>query len=367
MKGLSRLPVTEEIAGSNPVESAKKNAYHYGELFSCTALMEINAVCYHFFMSPERKTPRTSWTIKHDPITIDAVEFRKATGKRVERDEKLHAALTAMITHHFDGERQNVTIESYETQKPEWFLAAESDARAFIARLGFSELGYIHLLKDTLDRVEPGHDVDAFHDSITRDIFVSEARIKDILHTDGVIVAASVLVHELAHATAPKPDRITLQQRTDNSSYWLQRNGWLVSGDRGDRGSFLEEGFCEYVAGLYRRQCVDDRAPLLPAGYAPTQDLPSHLQTSAVLAGPDAHTIELIAWGVEAHGIMTTDQFIRKLFESRNVETAPRAMREVIMAIEALSPDLYSYLKNVERSKENWTAARNTVYAAVAH
>lgn len=34
MKGLSRLPVTEEIAGSNPVESAKKKAYHYGELFS---------------------------------------------------------------------------------------------------------------------------------------------------------------------------------------------------------------------------------------------------------------------------------------------------------------------------------------------
>jgi uncharacterized membrane protein YkgB len=34
VKGLSRLPVTEEIAGSNPVESAKKKAYQTGELFS---------------------------------------------------------------------------------------------------------------------------------------------------------------------------------------------------------------------------------------------------------------------------------------------------------------------------------------------
>jgi uncharacterized membrane protein YkgB len=33
VKGLSRLPVTEEIAGSNPVESAKKKAYHSVSFF----------------------------------------------------------------------------------------------------------------------------------------------------------------------------------------------------------------------------------------------------------------------------------------------------------------------------------------------
>ncbi len=33
VKGLSRLPVTEEIAGSNPVERAKKKAYHLVSFF----------------------------------------------------------------------------------------------------------------------------------------------------------------------------------------------------------------------------------------------------------------------------------------------------------------------------------------------
>ena len=33
VKGLSRLPVTEEIAGSNPVERAKENTYPWGRYF----------------------------------------------------------------------------------------------------------------------------------------------------------------------------------------------------------------------------------------------------------------------------------------------------------------------------------------------
>lgn len=33
VKGLSRLPVTEEIAGSNPVERARKNTLPFGSVF----------------------------------------------------------------------------------------------------------------------------------------------------------------------------------------------------------------------------------------------------------------------------------------------------------------------------------------------
>ena len=34
VKGLSRLPVTEEIAGSNPVERATKKRHHTDDVFS---------------------------------------------------------------------------------------------------------------------------------------------------------------------------------------------------------------------------------------------------------------------------------------------------------------------------------------------
>ena len=39
VKGLSRLPVTEEIAGSNPVERAKKNTYLIDRYFSCLRIV----------------------------------------------------------------------------------------------------------------------------------------------------------------------------------------------------------------------------------------------------------------------------------------------------------------------------------------
>jgi hypothetical protein len=47
VKGLSRLPVTEEIAGSNPVERAKKIRPPYGEriFFACFAWVELAMRC----------------------------------------------------------------------------------------------------------------------------------------------------------------------------------------------------------------------------------------------------------------------------------------------------------------------------------
>jgi hypothetical protein len=39
VKGLSRLPVTEEIAGSNPVEPATKKRHPSDDVFSCATYL----------------------------------------------------------------------------------------------------------------------------------------------------------------------------------------------------------------------------------------------------------------------------------------------------------------------------------------
>ncbi|MDB5187297.1 MAG: hypothetical protein JWM07_769 [Candidatus Saccharibacteria bacterium] len=316
-------------------------------------------------MPPDQRTDHTPWTITHDPVSVDVVEFRKISGKKVHREEPLHDKLTAMIAHQFDGSKQQAMIQSREAQKPEWFIEAESDARSFMSSLGFDNLGEIYLIEGHLD--VHGLNVNAYHDTLTRRTLASEAKFNHILQAEGIITATSVLVHELTHNTAPRPERITLQQYADSTTEYEQRNGWLISGKHGDQGSFLEEAFAEYAASLYRRQSSDPYCHLLPKDYTPTPDLPAHLQTGAIVAGPDAHALELIAWGVEQRVIMSADSFIGLCFDARKSITYASATREVIQAINSLSPGLYSYLKKLEYSKENWATARDIVYEIVTH
>jgi hypothetical protein len=315
-------------------------------------------------MSPENSRNTTEWTPHTHPVPLDVVEFRKLSGQKVRSDDQLYATLIAMVRPHFTDTKQQEIIQPRAIEKPEWFIAAESDARSFMSSLGFNNLGEIYFIEGNLDGPLLDQNVDAYHDSITRNILASEAKLTNMLQTEGLHCVTSVLVHELTHDTAPKPERIVLQQHTDSTSYEY-RNGWTTSGVKGDRGSFLEEGFCEYVAGLYRRQKTDPDGQLLPINYRPSLELPSHLKTEAIVAGPDAHALELMAWAVENRGIMSAELFIGYWFDSRKTETQTRATREIIKVINSLSPELYPYLRDLEYSAENWTMARNAVYKII--
>lgn len=317
-------------------------------------------------MQPETQPNHLSWTITRDPSLVEDVEFRRVSGKKVQHEEPLHGKLTAKIAHHFDGQKQRELIQSRKVHKPEWFQKAESDARTFMASLGFQALSNIYLLEGELERErELAYEKEvylmAFNDSITRNILASEVMMTRSLHTKGMIATTSILVHELAHNTAPKPERIVMQQHADNTSHYVSRHGWTAwTGDH-ERGRLLEEGFCEYIASLYRRDHTDTR----DTAALPTIELPPYMQTNSHCEELAAYTIELMAWGVEQHGIMPADTFISHWFDARKEETFTSATREIIQAIESLAPDLYPYLRDLEYSKDNWTAARDAVYKIV--
>jgi hypothetical protein len=169
---------------------------------------------------------------------------------------------------------------------------------------------------------------------------------------------------ERAHATIQ--EKKLTYQLAGKSAFARYRLGWALKGKH-NKGSFLEEGTCEWLADWGKR-CLDKPlSPTIAIAGKPSPDLPERYQPlyDYGVSGPDGYAVELLAWGTERKRILDRGAFVTNLLDMRRPETKAVALRENIQAIEELQLGLYPKLRNLEYSRTNWQLGYRLVYEAV--
>jgi hypothetical protein len=274
-------------------------------------------------------------------------------------------------------ELDDKVIKKLAVEKPEWFKSCEVDARKFLSEFDLDVSCPVYLLKEgrllrQIDIDDPA--VVASYDSFTNRVYVRKKRIDEWRDRYGTDFATSGLVHEMAHGTALPVTNFAVHKfgNGDEDVTVNFRSGWSTNSRQGELGTFYEEAFAKYVAGLYRRRCIDPGASLVSICGNPNLELPPHFNYECsnngerrMTAGPDGYAIELLAYGVEQKGIMRASDFIRNMFAGRNRDTETEALRVHAWAIEQLEPGLYVYLRGLEYSSENWLEGLRRVHDIV--
>lgn len=268
-------------------------------------------------------------------------------------------------------------IQKLGVEKPTWFIDAESEANQFLDAIGLSNPLPVVLLKEgkLLDKIGM-RDLPSTVASceLTNVIFVRKERIEHLLKQYGHDFAIGGLVHEFTHGTAPRLESAALRRYPgDDTTAVLFRLGLSFMSQRGQLGSFMEEGFAEYLNGLYKRRYRDPAAPMISINGPPSADLPRHYSYTLngsdkpeLKAGPDGYAIELIAYCLESIGAMSGEEFIENLITSRHPDTATQAFRKLAWAINTLEPGLYKYLRDLPPDAEAPLLGMNRVLSAIS-
>jgi hypothetical protein len=302
------------------------------------------------------------------------LEFYGPTGDPLSRgmpEYQLALRSTARILGKY-YESHIKLIEELEVEKPSWFAEAESQARFYWHTLAFDNLAPIILLKEdegleTLDMLDRENKL-ARHDS-ELDVVLAREKTVGILHEKyGVEGVASLAVHELGHATSRRVSNMSVHLTADSQPGGYEyKDGFLTVDKAGEQGLFFEELFAEFFAGHFVRSSRGNVTPGLSFEGVPSRELPPHYQFSIgedTVRGPDGYAAELLAWGLQKHGISTNDFFIT-LLETRRPETADQALQEFEQMINRAWPGLFSLLNNLPYSKEKWQNACELIHTIV--
>lgn len=298
--------------------------------------------------------------------SVPEVHYRDAAWRIVEREDdkgfeiyhdwiRYHQQVHQWMTYYFGQEKSG----AFEQQ--------EADARLFMQELGFTNLPKVHLLNDDPDddyKFWSKPTVIAQHDALFSVIYFRNQRLNDLhMHDNGLV--AKTLVHEFVHATRPH-DNYYLQLNSDDAPWYFTRSGFSIQSKREHEGSFYEEAFAEYITSCYTRSLAGDNRAIGIEGM-PGLDLPEYLQPAdpAMTAGPDGYAMELIAYGLEKRGLLSTEDFKQLLINTRHLETQAESLRIFAYLVEKLEPGLYTKLRKLEYGKENWQQALETVHSIV--
>jgi hypothetical protein len=302
------------------------------------------------------------------------LEFYKPGCISIPEGTPEHETALRGTTRYLDKyyREQLALIEDLEVEKPKWFRQAEADARLFMSTFAFNNLAPIVLFAhddgNRLFGAEGPPSTIAIQEPHA--IMVKREAMGRVHRRYGLSRVGHILVHELAHATAPLPERVGVHVLGPRKRAFVFGSGWLVGEENHPKGSFFEEGFAEYAGGLYTRYREGDGEPIPLVSFkgAPSKELPPHYEFSISkepIGGPDGYAMELLAWGLEKNHILSANNFVSVLLETRRAETAAGARREFIQAMEKFHPGLYKLLRDLPYNRENWQKALNLVHALV--
>ena len=182
-----------------------------------------------------RRVPPLFDRLPKKPVQRKTTEKQAARGRLHELPSQLEGIHMARI-HTF--------FEQLGLQQKECVLYDPQDRKTvdaingIIAPFGNKQIG-------------EGGEMGQYHADL--DMVIS-GRHFDVEQYSGALYTEALLVHELAHGSVV--DSMNVQQSfidpLDGNEYkYIARNGFLVQGDR-PKNAFFEEGFAEYIAGLYQ-------------------------------------------------------------------------------------------------------------------
>jgi hypothetical protein len=306
------------------------------------------------------------------------LEFYKQSCIPIPEGQPEYAIALRSTRRYLDSHYEDhiASIENFEMNKPGWLREAEVDARRFMGSLAFDDLPPIVLLRSNsiyqFDSSPPAGETLAIWDAELGVILLGHSGLKKMYGKHGSVGVGATLAHELGHATVPSIDRVGVHLRTRDprQAEYVYGWGWHVGTDTNPKGRFFEEAFAEFLAGWYARirQTGGSPSPLISFQGKPDRHLPEHYQYTVSddpIAGPDGYTLELLAYGLRKRHILSVDDFVCTMFETRRSETSLQARRTFAQAVDQLSPGLYPYLRNLAYSRENWQEACDVVYSLV--
>ncbi len=215
------------------------------------------------------------------------------------------------------------------------------------------------LSKDSFGKGEPLHG--CFINGI--DLSLVERR-RDFETANGALFTEHILVHELAHSSGEHAQYV----QTGPHAYYRPRAGFALS--RLSRGSFLEEGFAEMMAGQYieRSMTKEEREKLLEEfgmgasfsldATATVNDLETHydhpLPMKYIFKNPqggDSATIPArAAFGLELLCKRSDELYPLLLSARHDIES----LRDVAKNINSIKPNLYSILQKLQYNRNDF-------------
>ena len=265
--------------------------------------------------------------------------------------------------------------------KPQWFKEDEAVAREFMARLGHTALPDIYVLGEgkqlralgmVSQKTTGEPEVIATTDWISRFALVRESKIAQCRHELGAVKSQGILVHELLHLTETRADVVLARHGRRNYSTKI-RTGFIMAEGELAKGKFLEEALCTYFEGLFVRSQESAEGGLVSFAGVPPAKIPSHYKIKKArsgdahnsMAGYDGYAMELLMYGCEQRGILSKEDFVAALLQTRQPDTKATGMRSIFGAMNQLQPKLYGRLRALEYSRDNWRAGCDLVYQAV--
>lgn len=263
-------------------------------------------------------------------------------------------------------------LDTVKLPKPAWLLESELSVRRFFGSLGLDNSAELVLMADDeplLQEYALGDKIIAGTTHTPHRILVKHDAIHNIRRDNGDECVGLIIAHEFGHASAPVPAVVGLQECEDDTSVLYLREGFQVMGKEKTRNAFLEEGFAHYMGGWYRRIQMGDWQRVIGIGSSPTPEVPHYLDagTKSKMVGRDGYAMELLAWGAERMGVMTANDFVAALLESRSADTRLTALRSITRVINTIRPGLYGELSKVEFTPSDWDRGFTMVYEAVTY
>lgn len=305
-----------------------------------------------------------------DPTNLSAgydVYIVRHTGRLLLESEEAYARPLSIINRRLNREYSSDMsfLAQYEiSDEADMFRTAVCDARDFLSTLGLGHTATSHLISAE-GRRSIGVEWKASFSGASNQIHLFADTLQDLAREEGDESLAATLVHEGIHVTRAKRT-LGLTRYPDEQPHWISRFGFKVLKKGVECGVFYEEGLAEYAAGLYRRRKADPKGSFISLSQTeyPSDRIPDHYSTNMQVAGPDGYAIELLAYGIERKGIAEADVFIQSLLSSRRQASAVESLRAVAHMINALRPGLYTELRSLQYSREEWRHGLSLAYEA---
>lgn len=292
-----------------------------------------------------------------------------SAGKRVtEADEEYEQPLKVINDYLTQKLGENAAqLAQYEiADESGIFTESAEEAEKFLLTLGLRSNASFHSIsREGREALEV--EWQASYCEVNNQIDLYADKLIETRRNFGSTALRAIFVHECIHATKPRGS-FGLSNFPKGSTRWIQRGGFQVLNTSGDvYGGFYEEGFAEYIAGLYTRRENDPTASMIsvPTDELPPIELPSHYRSEAKVAGFDGYAIELLAYGLERKGIAGADTLINAFIASRHKETEASSLRTIARLIDQVKPGLYTELQKLKYGREEWQHGLSLVYEAV--
>ncbi len=324
-------------------------------------LSEIAAYDRRFYLV--NGTSITPWHTQSDPAELSRRFNRYTDIERREEIEKLK--------------------QYHVSDKPDWFLRSEQAARRFVRGMGMTAAKGTAIY--LLNPYTPEEHVDIFGSenyvachSPGIGVLAPILTMESYYEVGGTVGVASTLVHELIHSAEHTDTAVAHYYDSESREYLgLDSRQGLIQNLRGEhRGSFLQEGLANVMAGLYVRKSTDPSAELCSIEESPPADRPAfYLEGLAAKsngeeygAGYDAHCLDMISWKAWKIGkTVTKNAFLEVMLDTHSPDNAVRlkALRSIPQAMNAVDPLLYPVLRQVDYDVKQWREAMEVTYRSV--